>query len=99
MKKDRLIITIGREYGSGGKIIGEKLAEKLGINFYDKEIIDLAVKTAVFLCRIMANGMKRLPDSSRQVRFSPASLFPDRIPFSMLKADLSQISPIRGNPA
>ena len=33
MKKDRLIITIGREYGSGGKIIGEKLAEKLGEAF------------------------------------------------------------------
>ena len=44
MKKDRLIITIGREYGSGGKIIGEKLAEKMGIKFYDKEIIDIMIK-------------------------------------------------------
>ena len=34
-----MIITIGREYGSGGHAIGEMLAEKLGIGFYDAEII------------------------------------------------------------
>lgn len=36
------IITIAREYGSGGRIIGKKLAEDLDIAFYDKEIIALA---------------------------------------------------------
>lgn len=34
-----IVITIGREYGSGGKYIGEKLAKKLDIPFYDKELI------------------------------------------------------------
>ena len=34
------IITIGREFGSGGREIGEKLAEKLGIPCYDKEIVE-----------------------------------------------------------
>lgn len=38
------IITIGREFGSSGREIGEKLAETLGINFYDKELIALASK-------------------------------------------------------
>ncbi|MCI6244515.1 MAG: cytidylate kinase-like family protein [Eubacterium sp.] len=33
------IITISREFGSGGRYIGEQLAEKLGIAFYDKDII------------------------------------------------------------
>ncbi|MDR0885775.1 MAG: cytidylate kinase-like family protein [Clostridiales Family XIII bacterium] len=33
------IITISRQYGSGGRIVGKKLAEQLGINFYDREII------------------------------------------------------------
>ena len=33
------IITISREFGSGGRYIGEHLAEKLGIAFYDKDII------------------------------------------------------------
>ena len=33
------IITISREFGSGGRFIGEKVAKKLGIKYYDKEII------------------------------------------------------------
>ena len=39
MAEKQLIITIGREFGSGGHVIGEMLAEKLGIGFYDAEII------------------------------------------------------------
>lgn len=42
--KQKIIITIGRQYGSGGRIIGKLLAEKLGISFYDKEIIEMAAK-------------------------------------------------------
>ncbi len=34
-----VVITIGREYGSGGRYIGEQVAKKLNIPFYDKEII------------------------------------------------------------
>lgn len=34
-----MVITIGREFGSGGKYIGEKLSEELGIKLYDKEIL------------------------------------------------------------
>ena len=33
----KIIITIGRQFGSGGRTIGKKLAEKLGIAYYDKE--------------------------------------------------------------
>lgn len=36
------VINIGRQLGSGGKEIGEKLAARLGIDFYDKELIKLA---------------------------------------------------------
>lgn len=39
-----LVITIGRQFGSGGRAIGKMVAEKLGINFYDKELIDIAAK-------------------------------------------------------
>ncbi|MBO5100307.1 MAG: cytidylate kinase-like family protein [Treponema sp.] len=41
MKK---IITISREYGSGGRLIGKLIAESLGYDFYDKEIIDMAAQ-------------------------------------------------------
>ena len=38
------IITISREYGSGGRLIGKKVAEKLNYAFYDKELIDMAAQ-------------------------------------------------------
>lgn len=40
----RSVITISREFGSGGKEIGQKLAEKLGVPFYDKELLEQASK-------------------------------------------------------
>ena len=42
MGSKNLIITIEREYGSGGRIVGKKLAEEMGIHFYDDEILKLA---------------------------------------------------------
>ena len=42
MKKT--IITISREFGSGGREIGKKLAEQLNVPFYDKELIEIAAK-------------------------------------------------------
>ena len=39
---ERYVITIARQYGSGGRTIGEMLAEKLGVHFYDKELMKLA---------------------------------------------------------
>lgn len=41
-----IIVTIGREYGSGGRLIAQKLADELGIRYYDKELIqDVARRT------------------------------------------------------
>jgi cytidylate kinase len=39
---DKIVITIARQYGSGGRTIGEMLAKDLGIKYYDKEILQLA---------------------------------------------------------
>ena len=39
---ENCVVTIGRQFGSCGKQIGQKLSEKLGIAFYDKELITLA---------------------------------------------------------
>lgn len=41
-----LVITIGREFGSGGREIARKVAEKLGVKMYDKEIIALIAKNS-----------------------------------------------------
>lgn len=42
--KPKIIITIGREFGSGGHEIGEILAEKLGITFYDQQLNEMAAE-------------------------------------------------------
>ena len=42
MKK--FVITIGRQIGSGGKEIAERLARRLGVNVYDKKLIDVAAR-------------------------------------------------------
>ena len=38
----KIVVTIGRQFGSGGRVIGKKIAEQLGIAFYDKELIERA---------------------------------------------------------
>lgn len=38
-KNEKFVITINRELGSGGRTVGRKLAEKLGVDFYDKAVI------------------------------------------------------------
>lgn len=41
---ENIVITIGRQYGSGGHQVARELSKMLGIKMYDKEIIDLAAK-------------------------------------------------------
>ena len=54
------IITIGRQYGSGGKEIGKKLAEYYNIPFYDKELLKVAAK-AVSARRCLKTSMRNQP--------------------------------------
>ena len=48
MGKDKVVISIGRQYESGGREIGRRLAEIFNIKFYDKELITLAAKQSGF---------------------------------------------------
>ncbi|SEF41051.1 cytidylate kinase-like family protein [Parabacteroides chinchillae] len=41
---NRIVLTIGRQFGSGGREIGQKLAKSLGIAYYDKELLSVAAK-------------------------------------------------------
>ena len=43
---DKTVITIGREYGSGGHEVGRRLAERMGVRLYDKELLELAAKNS-----------------------------------------------------
>ena len=55
-----LIITIGREYGSGGREIGKALSEKLGISFYDKQIISLTAEKSGLSPEFITNNEQRV---------------------------------------
>lgn len=55
-----VLITISREYGSGGRYVGRMIADRLGIKFYDKDlIIELAKKTGLSEEYIESNEQKR----------------------------------------
>lgn len=57
------IYTIGREFGSGGKDVGEKLAKHLGIKLYDKELLQQAAKDSGFCEEIFENHDERPTNS------------------------------------
>lgn len=42
------VITISRQFGSGGRTIGKELAERLGVPYYDKELVDAVAKESGF---------------------------------------------------
>lgn len=57
------VITIGRQYGSGGREIGQKLAELLGIKCYDNELLDRAAKESG-ICQELFENHDEKPTNS-----------------------------------
>ena len=65
MKK---LVTISREYGSGGRIIGKLLAQKLGVPFYDKdELIELAAEQSGYAKELLAGAELKAKNSTMTV--------------------------------
>ncbi len=60
---DYRVITIGREYGSGGHEIGEKIANTLGIPFYDNSMMEMVAKESGFSIDTVRDYDQRLPHS------------------------------------
>lgn len=57
------VITIAREFGSGGREIGKRLAERFNIPFYDKELIDMAAHEAGVGVDYVASREQNIPSS------------------------------------
>lgn len=57
-----LVITISREYGSGGHKLGELLAKEMGIALYDKELINLVAKESGFSEDFISRNEQKLPN-------------------------------------
>jgi len=60
---DKKIITISREFGSGGRLIGKRLAEKLGVPYYDKELLDRIAEESGFSREMMEDAEKKAKNS------------------------------------
>lgn len=55
-----IIITIAREYGSGGHLLGKMLAERLNIKFYDKELISMVANDSHFSPKYIAENEQKV---------------------------------------
>ena len=58
---EKKIITISREFGSGGRTIGHLVAEKLGIPFYDKELVDHVAMESGFAPKFIEENSEHAP--------------------------------------
>ena len=72
---DRIVITLSREFGTGGHEVGRKLAEKLGIKFYDDELIKIAAEKMGFNENYVRDNEEQIPDFSFSGMFSGISAF------------------------
>lgn len=61
MDNQTFVITIGRQFGSGGRELGSKLAKELGIAYYDKELLEEASKQAGISEDIIERSDERFP--------------------------------------
>lgn len=59
-----VVITIGREYGSGGRLIAKQLSEELGITFYDKELITAVARKTGFSENFIRDSEHQRPTNS-----------------------------------
>ncbi len=57
------VITISREYGSGGHEIGRLIADELGFTFYDRELIDLTAEQSGFTAEFIKDKEQKLTNS------------------------------------
>ncbi len=62
---EKRIITISREFGSGGRSIGREVANRLGIPFYDKELVDQIALESGFAPSFVEEHGEHAPSTSR----------------------------------
>lgn len=62
-KDKKKLITISREFGSGGRLIGQKLADKLGVPYYDKLLLDRIAEESGFSKEMMEDAEKKAKNS------------------------------------
>jgi len=82
----KILVTIAREYGSGGHEVGKRLAALYGINFYDHEIIDLAVQKTGYQAEYIKKNEEKSPDFASGSFFSGIDFYQPS-PFDKIQAE------------
>ena len=101
MEKQNLIITIGRQYGSGGAEVGKKLGQRMGLDVYDKEILKMTsdesgIRESYFHLADERAGKKLL------YKIVQSLISGKYVPFHRLRPGIRRQSvpvPVRGHPA
>ena len=57
---ERVVVTIARQYGSGGRTVGQMLSEKLNVHYYDKELMKLASEDSGINEALFANADEKI---------------------------------------
>lgn len=86
MLPEKYVITIGRTFGSGGRALGRAIAEKLGISFYDKQLLVKAAAKAGYNLEYFEKNDERAPN-----------VLGNSIPFSFGFYPMSWIGAAGGN--
>ncbi|MFR3483212.1 MAG: AAA family ATPase [Clostridia bacterium] len=90
---EKMIITIGRQYGSGGREIGEKLAELLGYSYYDTLLIEKTAQESGLSKSIVERYDERLADKWMNLSLASTTGDVKQLPVP-LKSVLSQFEAI-----
>ena len=80
------IITIGRQFGSGGRELGRRLAEVLGYEYYDKEILEqIAEKTSLSI-EYVQNVVEHKPHSLFPITIGQSLAYSDNLAYQEIQA-------------
>ena len=86
MTQNKIIVTIGRQFGSGGHEVGRRLASELGISFDDHEFVDMAVKKTGFHADYVKDNEEKAPDFVSGAMFSGMEMYQPS-PYDRIQAE------------
>ena len=80
------IITIGRQFGSGGRELGRRLAEALGYEYYDKEIIEQIAEKTSLSVEYVQNVVEHKPHSLFPITIGQSLAYSDNLAYQEIQA-------------
>ena len=86
MTMNKIIVTEGREFGSGGHEVGKRLAKDLGISFYDQEFIEMAVQKTGFHEDYVKDNEEKAPDFVSGALFTGMEMYQPS-PYDRIQAE------------